>query len=127
MINIEALTMLEMAKRDIIPAVSDFVAEMCSNLATKQAVFEGIPLEPEKSIISKLANLNEKADKAVAKLQEDLKNVNIEDIKSASQTMAHVIVPDMEEVRGLVDEMETLTSSDYWPYPTYYDLLYSVK
>ena len=126
-INIEALTMLEMAKRDIIPAVSDFVAEMCSNLAAKQAVCDSIPVEPEKSIILKLANLNEKANNAVVKLQEDLKKVNVEDVKSASQTMAHVIVPDMEEVRGLVDKMETLTSSDYWPYPTYYDLLYSVK
>ena len=41
--------------------------------------------------------------------------------------MAHVIIPDMEEVRALVDEMETLTSSDYWQYPTYFDILYSVK
>ena len=126
-INIEALTMLEMVKREIIPAVSDFVAEICTNLAAKQAVCDSIPLEPEKSIIMTLAALNDKTDKAVSKLQADLKGINLEDIKSASQKMAHVIVSDMEEVRGFVDEMETLTSSDYWPYPTYYDLLYSVK
>ena len=41
--------------------------------------------------------------------------------------MAHIIIPDMEEIRKYVDEMETLTSSDYWPYPSYYDILYGVK
>ena len=45
----------------------------------------------------------------------------------ASMKMAHVIVPDMEEVRRIVDEMETLTSADYWPYPRYFDILYGVK
>ena len=41
--------------------------------------------------------------------------------------MAHVIIPGMDELRRYVDEMETLTSADYWPYPTYFDLLYSVR
>ena len=53
--------------------------------------------------------------------------MNKRDVQAASQTMAHLIIPDMEEVRALADEMETLTSSDYWPYPTYFDILYSVK
>ena len=44
----------------------------------------------------------------------------------ASQKMAHVIVPDMEAVRSLADAMEKLCSSDYWPYPTYTDLMYSI-
>ena len=61
------------------------------------------------------------------KLENDLKSVNKRDVQAASQTMAHLIIPDMEEVRALADEMETLTSADYWPYPTYFDLLYSVK
>ena len=126
-INIEARTMLEMTKRDMIPAVSDFVAKMCSNLTAKRAVCDSIPVELEKSVIFKLANLNEMTDRAVAKLEADLKAVNAGDIKSSSQKMAHVIIPDMEEVRDLVDEMETLTSSDYWTYSTYFDLLYSVN
>ena len=46
---------------------------------------------------------------------------------AASQKMAHVIVPDMEAVRTLADAMEQLTSAEYWPYPTYTDIMYSVK
>ncbi len=127
MINIEALTMVEMAKRDIIPSVSDFIAELCQNVAAKQAVCDKIPFETEKNLITRLSELNDNASAAVAKLESDLKSVNKNKVIEASQTMAHVIIPDMEEIRKYVDEMETLTSSDYWPYPTYFDLLYSVK
>ncbi len=126
-INIEALTMIEMAKRDIIPAVSDFIAVLCQNVASKLAVSEKIPCNAEIKLIDKLSSLNDKASAAVEKLENDLKSVNKRDVQSASQTMAHLIIPDMEEVRALADEMETLTSADYWPYPTYFDLLYSVK
>ncbi len=126
-INIEALTMIEMAKRDIIPAVSDFVATLCQNVAAKQAVCDKIPFKTEKDLIEKLAKLNDLTSAAVAKLEKDLKGVDKHDVRPASQAMAHTVIPDMEGVRKLVDEMETLTSSDYWPYPTYFDILYSVK
>lgn len=126
-INIEALTMIEMAKRDIIPAVSDFVATLCQNVAAKQAVCDKIPFKTEKDLIEKLAKLNDLTSAAVAKLEKDLKGVDKHAVRPASQAMAHTVIPDMEEVRKLVDEMETLTSSDYWPYPTYFDILYSVK
>lgn len=126
-INIEALTMIEMAKRDIIPAVSDFVATLCQNVAAKQAVCDKIPFKTEKDLIEKLAKLNDLTSAAVTKLEKDLKGVDKHDVRPASQAMAHSVIPDMEDVRKLVDEMETLTSSDYWPYPTYFDILYSVK
>ena len=126
-INIEALTMIEMAKRDIIPAVSDFVATLCQNVAAKQAVCDKIPFKTEKDLIEKLAKLNDSTSAAVAKLEKDLKGVDKHDVRPASQAMAHTVIPDMDDVRKLVDEMETLTSSDYWPYPTYFDILYSVK
>ena len=126
-INIEALTMLEMAKQDIIPSVSDFVAELCQNVAAKRAVCEKIPIETEKNRITRLAELNDKTSAAVEKLESDLKAINKAEVRKASKAMAHKIVPDMDELRRLVDEMETITSSDYWPYPTYFDILYSVK
>ncbi|MDE6355944.1 MAG: glutamine synthetase III [Clostridia bacterium] len=126
-INIEALTMVEMAKRDIIPAVSDFVAELCQNVSSKLAVCDKIPFATEKELISRLSELNDGATAAVHKLENDLAAVDMKNVKTSSQAMAHVIIPDMEAVRALVDEMETLTSSDYWPYPTYFDILYGVK
>lgn len=126
-INIEALTMIEMVKRDVIPCVSDFIAELCQNAASKQSLGVKIPCRTEMKLIERLAELNDKASDAVEKLEADLKQIDKEDVKSASNAMAHIIIPDMEAVRACVDEMETLTSADYWPYPTYYDLLYSVK
>ena len=126
-INIEALTMLEMAKRDVIPAVSDFIADLCQNVASKKAVCEDIPCETEKGLIKKLSALNDEASASVSKLEKDLAAIDKDNCGPASQAMAHVIIPDMEALRKSVDEMETLTSADYWPYPSYFDLLYSVK
>lgn len=126
-INIEALTMLEMAKRDIIPAVSDFIGDLCQNLAAKQAVCGDIPFATEKELIQRLSVLNDETTEAVKKLEKDLAAIDKGNAKTSSKAMAHVIIPDMESLRAKVDEMETLTSSDYWPYPSYFDLLYSVK
>ncbi|MCD8308197.1 MAG: glutamine synthetase III [Clostridia bacterium] len=126
LINIEALTMIEMAKRDIIPAVSDFIADLCQNVASKKSVCEDIPCESETSVIKKLSALNDAASAAVAQLETDVAAVDRTDVKASSQAMAHVILPDMETLRASVDEMEKLTSSDFWPYPTYFDLLYDV-
>ena len=126
-INIEALTMLKMAKQDIIPAVSDYIAELCSNVAAKKAVAESIPCETEKALITRLSALNDDFSKQVARLESMLAAIDKEDVRPAAKAMAHEILPQMAVVRKLGDEMETLTSSDYWPYPSYTDLLYSVK
>jgi glutamine synthetase len=119
--------MLEMAKQDIIPAISNYVADLCSNVATKQAVSEKLPCATEKALIEKLATLNDQLFEAVNKLEGDLAAINKEDVEPASQAMAHTIVPDMEAVRKIADKAETLTAEEYWPYSSYFDLLYSVK
>jgi glutamine synthetase len=126
-INIEALTMLEMVKQDIIPAVSDYVADLCANVGAKQAISEKIACKTEKNLIEKLSEGNDKASALVEKLESELAKVDMEKVKESSQAMAHKVIPVMEELRKVVDGMEKITSSDYWPYPTYFDLLYSVK
>ncbi len=125
-INIEALTMIEMAKQDIYPAVNAYIAEICSNIAAKRAVSETICCGSDVALAEKLSIMLEGMNAAVRKLETDLAQMPVGEIP-ASQKMAHVIVPDMEEVRRCADAMEKLCSSDYWPYPTYTDLLYSVK
>ncbi len=126
-INIEALTMLEMAKQDIMPAVSDYVANLCANLSAKQAVSGNICGKAEAKTIERLSDLNDKFYDAIQKLEGDLKDISLEDVESASQSMAHIIIPDMECLRKIADEMETMTAEDFWPYSSTYDLLYSVK
>ena len=126
-INIEARTMLEMVRRDIVPAVSDFVAELCTNVAAKQAVCEELPCTGEKEIITALATLNDEVIALAGKLESELSKIDMGEVKGASQAMAHKVIPVMDTIRRKVDKMETLTSSDYWPYPTYFDILYGVN
>ncbi len=126
-INIEALTLLEMVKQDIIPAVSDYVADLCTNVAAKQAVNDSIPCNTEKDLILKLSENNDKLSSLVVKLEDTLAGIVPEEIVPSAQAMAHKVIPVMEEMRKSIDAMEKITSSEYWPFPTYYDLLYSVK
>ncbi|MDE7440502.1 MAG: glutamine synthetase III [Clostridia bacterium] len=126
-INIEALTMIEMARREIIPAVSAFIEKLCSAVNAKKSVKGSLPCSAETKLIDRLSYLNDTADAAVEKLVSDLKAVKKGDIKKSSEAMAHVIIPDMENLRKAVDEMETLTSSEFWALPTYFDILYSVR
>ena len=126
-INIEAKTMVEMVKRDIIPAVSDYVATLCANVAAKQSVCEELPCVAEKESITTLSTLNDEVLALTNKLESTLAGIDLAKVGEASQAMAHVILPIMDDIRRRVDKMETMVSSDYWPYPTYFDLLYSVN
>ena len=125
-INIEALTMLEMARQDIYPSVNGYIAELCSVIASKQTISSKISCGADITLAEKLSTMNEAMANAMKKLETDLSEMPAA-IGPASQKMAHVIVPDMEAVRALADSMEKLTSSDYWPYPSYTDMLYSIK
>ena len=126
-INIEALTMLDMAKQDIIPALSDYVAKLSANLTTKKSAVSGAPSLAETTLITELATLNDKLFTAVRKLEGDLANIDKDDVRAASKAMAHTIIPGMEDVRTVADEAEKLAASNYWPYPSYSDMLYRVK
>ncbi len=125
-INIEALTTAEMAKRDIYPAVNAYIAELCSVISAKRAASEKFVCATDEEIAGLLCSENEALMQAVKKLERDLQEMPAGEL-AASQKMAHAVVPDMEEIRRRADFMETLCSAEYWPYPTYTDLLYSVK
>lgn len=125
-INIEARTMTEMARQDIFPAVNAYIAELCSVIAAKRAVGDKLVCKADLELAEQLSSMNDALMAAVKKLEKDLSEMP-EGEKAASQKMAHIVVPDMTAVRTLADGMEKLCASDYWPYPTYNDLLYSVK
>ena len=118
--------MLEMGRQDIYPAVNGYIAEICSVIAAKRAVSEKFACAADTALAEQLSLMNEALMQALKKLEKDLREMPA-GVGPASQKMAHVIVPDMEAVRTVADGMEQLCSSDYWPYPTYEDLLYSIR
>lgn len=127
-INIEALTASDMVKRDILPAVSSYVAELASGVATKKAISDDIPCEAELDIIKRLSGLQDCAYKKLAALDNAIigvKEIGEDPIEVATYYKDSVITA-MTELRAVVDEMETLVSSDYWPYPSYGDLMFRV-
>ena len=127
-INIEALTASDMVKRDILPAVSSYVAELASGVATKKAISDDIPCEAELDIIKRLSGLQDCAYKKLAALDNAIigvKEVGEDPIEVATYYKDSVITA-MTELRAVVDEMETLVSSVYWPYPSYGDLMFRV-
>ena len=125
-IRVEALTAIDMATKQIYPAVSAYAAELCRNLSAKKALFSSLPLDEEEALVKTLVSANENMMSAVRKLESDLKDMPNDETEAAKRT-AYVIVPALEKVRKYADESEKLCAKEYWPFPTYYDLLFSVK
>ena len=127
-VNIEALTMLDMARKDILPAMSSYSAELASDAAAKTALLGDADCSYEKESVKSLCALIGAAHRGVKKLEDDLlaaKSV------TAPEALADVykstILDDMRALRISVDEMETLASAKAWPYPCYGDLLFGVR
>ncbi len=125
-IRVEALTAIDMATKQIYPAVSCYSAKLCENLTAKKALFSSLPYAEEETLIKSLVCANENMMTAVKKLEADLADMPKDELEAAKRT-AYVVVPDMEKVRKYADESEKLCAKEYWPFPTYYDLLFSVK
>ncbi len=125
-INVEALTTAEMARQEIYPAVNRYIAEIATALQVKRAVGEKAVCKCDVELVERLSAMNDAMMEGVKKLENDLKEMPAGG-KAASRQMAHTIVPDMEEVRRLADGMEKLCAREAWPFPSYTDLLYSVK
>lgn len=127
-INIEALTMLDMAKKDIFPAVSAYVAELASACNAKKALSESLPCDAEIKVIEKLSKLlvcfQNKIEALEAKVNEAK---GIEDVADQAMFYGKEVFGAMNELRAIGDEMETSTAADYWPYPSYAELLFGVR
>ncbi len=126
-VNIEALTMIEMASRDIIPAVNAYVAEVADTMGAKLAVLPDIDVSIEKDIITKLSTLNSKAYVALDSLKKaEAEAAKITDAVKRAEAYCYEVIPAMEKLRSYVDAMEPITASEYWPLPTYGDLMFNV-
>ncbi len=126
-INIEALTMLDMVRKDIVPAVCSYLKDLTDTAVAKKAVSNDISCELEKGIISQLSTLSAILYKKAGKLEEGLIGVKYQDtITAQGEYYRDVIVPAMEELREVADDIEAQVGEKYWPYPAYGKLLFSV-
>ncbi len=126
-LNIEALTMVDMARKNITPAVSAFVRELTDTALAKKALSDSISVNVELDLIN---SLTEQLEKFVS-LTDELENEThaaaaIEDNQEKAFAYRNRVFAKMEALRAVGDEMETHTSADFWPYPSYTDLLFGV-
>ena len=122
-ICIEARTMTDMIRRQILPAVSAFAGDLCSRAGTKKDL--GACCQFEVSTACQIGSLTDALMAASDKLETDLSAIPA-DAAEAMRYSHDVLIPDMDTARRAADQLETLTSSDRWPFPTYSDLLFSV-
>ncbi len=127
-LNIEVLTMIDMAKKDILPCVSRNIHELADTVIAKRQVGDFVDVSYEESLVKKLSELSSKAFKDVAELESLSKEVKaIPESDAAAMFYKNHIIPLMNTLRESVDEMESLCSSAHWCYPSYGDLLFSVR
>ena len=127
-VSIEAQTMADMAKKEILPAVESYVAALADTAAAKRAVDAELPCGYEKKLLRKLSALVDVIDAKIDALELAMVKLgDISDITAEANSIRDTILPAMCELRAVCDEAETVTAEKYWPFPTYGDLLFGVK
>ena len=122
-LSIEARTMADMLRRQILPAVSGYTAELCERGWKKEQM--GVGHKADDAVARQLGQLTDKLFTATEKLERDLAKVPA-DAKKAMAFCHASLVPDMEKARTLADQLEPLMPREAWPFPVYSDLLFSV-
>jgi glutamine synthetase len=122
-ITIEANTMVDMIRHDILPAVSAYATDLCERADSKSAL--GVACKYEKSTAAEIGKLTDALLDACDKLEKDVAKIPA-DSKKAMAYCHKTIIADMAKAREAADTLETLTASEYWPFPVYSDLLFSV-
>ena len=125
-INIEALTAIDMVRKDYIPAVSAYTSELSGTVLAKKAVCDSIPCDSEVEVIKRLSELGSDMSKIVSKLETADKKASALSGKEQADAFHGEVIPAMEELRAAVDEAEKITSEEYWPVPCYGDLIFRV-
>jgi len=120
--------MVDMADKEIIPAVCAYVKSLADEVGAKTAAVPGLGCKYEKGVITELSELTDEISAASAELKDACaKYESIEDVTEASCFIRDVMLGKMDALRAPCDKAETLTAEKYWPFPTYGDLLFGVK
>ena len=127
-VNIEGLTMVDMARKEILPAVEAYLGNLSGTVAAKTAAVPGLACKYEKDLISKLSKLADEISDAASSLDTTLIRLKaIPDVTDAAYVIRDVVLQKMAELRVVCDEAESITADKYWPVPTYGDLLFGVR
>ena len=126
-INIEALTMLEMARKQLLPAVNAYMSEVANTAASKLAVSEFISVRSETKALTRLSNDADAMSDAIDALQAAVDAAEAMTDESAKAVSFHdEVLPKMDALRAAADDAETVCGEDYWPLPSYSKMLYYV-
>ncbi len=125
---IEANTMVEMAKTQIAPAIESYILELAQTAAAKKALDQSLPCSYETETVKKLSALTDTIAVKAKELEDVVSSLaDKADVVSESYAIRDNVLAKMNELRAACDEAETLTAKDYWPYPSYGDMLFSVR
>ncbi len=126
-INIEALTMLEMARKQLLPAVNSYMSELANTAASKLAVSETISVRSETKTLQKLSADADAMSDAIDALQDAVNAATALPTESEKAVAFHAnVIPAMDALRAAADDAETICGEDYWPLPSYSKMLYYV-
>ena len=126
-INIEALTMLEMARKQLLPAVNSYMSEVANTAATKLAVSEALSVRSETKTLTKLSADADAMSDAIDVLQDVVDAAEALTSESEKAVAFHDnVIPAMDTLRAAADDAETICGEDYWPLPSYSKMLYYV-
>ncbi len=126
-INIEALTMLEMARKQLLPAINAYMSEVANTAASKLAVSEHISVRSETKTLDKLSSDADAMSDAIDTLQDAVDAAKALSTESEKAVAFHDnVLPEMDALRAAADDAETICGEDYWPLPSYSKMLYYV-
>ena len=126
-INIEALTMLEMARKQLLPAINAYMSEVANTAASKLAVSEHISVRSETKTLEKLSSDADTMSDAIDTLQDAVNAAKALSTESEKAVAFHDnVLPVMDALRAAADDAETICGEDYWPLPSYSKMLYYV-
>ena len=127
-VGIEARTMVDMAKRDILPAVSEYAQTLCNTLLAKKAVCKKLNCDYEQETLDKVTELTAAMHTEVKSLQALVDSADaLKSVEEKADYFKTLVLPSMHSLRAYADELETLVSADYWPFPTYGELLFGIS
>ena len=127
-INIEALTMLEMARKQLLPAINRYMGDLARTIAAKKAVSEALSVKAETALLERLSRDADKMSETIDHLAAAERTAQtLADMTAKANAFHDKVLPLMDALRSAADDAETICSDKYWPLPSYSQMLYYVE